>query len=94
MDLKQTLSYGFGVFASCIDKQKYKGAIKGVLKAINSMINDKDAFSDDNVVATESAIGALGKIIYAQKDNSNNIKEDLIKLFLSKLPLTHEEEEA
>ena len=90
MDLKQTLSYGFGVFASCIDKQKYKGA----LKAINSMINDKDAFSDDNVVATESAIGALGKIIYAQKDNSNNIKEDLIKLFLSKLPLTHEEEEA
>jgi hypothetical protein len=94
MDVKQTLSYGMGVFAMYIDKQQYKSCIKNVMKCLTSMINAKDAFSEENVVATESALGALGKLIYFQKDNTNNITPDHIKLFLTHLPLNHESEEA
>ncbi len=28
------------------------------------MISNAEAFSEDNVIATESALGALGKLIY------------------------------
>jgi hypothetical protein len=33
------------------------------------MITAPTAFDEENVVATESALGALGKVIYFQKDN-------------------------
>jgi hypothetical protein len=39
------------------------------MTALNSMISASDAFSEDNVVATESALGALGRVIYFQRDN-------------------------
>ncbi len=57
------------------------------------MISAADAFSEDNVVATESALGALGKVIYFQRDN-NIINDNVVNTFLSKLPLTNEQEEA
>ena len=57
------------------------------------MITDSEAFSDDNIVATESALGALGKVIYFQRDNKI-INDNVVKEFLSKLPLKNEEEEA
>ena len=57
------------------------------------MITGKDAFSDELVISTESALGALGKMIYFQKENTL-ITDDVVKSFLSKLPLEHEEEEA
>ena len=57
------------------------------------MITAQDAFEEINVVATESALGAMGKIIYFQKDN-NLINDTVVNNFLSKLPLVNEEEEA
>lgn len=41
------------------------------------MITSKDAFSEENVVATESALGALGKLVYFQRDNKF-ITEDIV----------------
>ena len=74
--------------------QTYQPSIlPNVMAALNSMINDAEAFSDDNVVATESALGALGKIIYFQRDNVL-ITDGVVNAFLARLPLTHEEEEA
>ena len=58
------------------------------------MISDAEAFSDDNVVATESALGALGKVIYAQRKDCGLLSDGVVAAFLDKLPLTHEEEEA
>lgn len=34
------------------------------------MITSTDAFTEENIVATESALGAMGKIIYFQRDNA------------------------
>jgi len=93
MDVKQTLSYGMGVFALYIPAANYSAALPNVTKALNSMISGAEAFSEDNVVATESALGALGKLIYTQRENSI-ITDAVVNTFLSHLPLTHEEEEA
>lgn len=57
------------------------------------MISDSEAFSEDKVVATETALGALGKVIYFQKEGSI-ITDAVVNAFLEKLPLTNEEEEA
>ncbi len=57
------------------------------------MISNPEAFSEDNVIATESALGALGKLIYTQREN-NIITDAVVNTFLAHLPLTHEEEEA
>lgn len=59
------------------------------MNALNSMINSAEAFSDDNVVATESALGAMGKIIYFQRDNVT-VTDVVVNDFLTRLPLTHE----
>lgn len=93
IDVKQTLSYGFGVFAMHIPINLYSGCIGNTFKALNSMISESDAFSEDKVVATENAIGALGKLVYFQREN-NVINDAVVNAFLDKLPLTHEEEEA
>ena len=57
------------------------------------MISEEDAFEDEKIVASETAVGALGKIIYFHKDNQT-INDEGVILFLGKLPLTSEEEEA
>ncbi len=57
------------------------------------MVSASEAFSEDNIVATESAIGAMGKVIYTQKDD-NIITDAVVNSFLTLLPLKHEEEEA
>ena len=51
---------------------------------------------EDNLVATESALGALGKLIYFQRQTLPSIITDqvVIEGFLNKLPLLNEEEEA
>ncbi len=66
-DVKQTLSYGLGVFSKYIPNATYSSIAPQVLHALNSMISAADAFSEDLVVSTESALGALGKIIYNQR---------------------------
>lgn len=93
-DVKQTLSYGMGFFAMYIPSDTYQGALLPlVFTALNSVVSAPEAFSEDNVVATESALGALGRVIYFQREN-NIINEQVVNTFLSKLPLTNEEEEA
>ena len=64
IDVKQTLSYGMGVFSSYIPGASFAGLSSQILAALNSMISDAEAYSEESVVATESAIGALGKVIY------------------------------
>lgn len=82
-----------GVFATHIPTSLYGAQLPKVLKCLNEMISDEEAFNEENVIATESALGALGKVIYFQKDN-NMVNDAMVNEFLKKLPLTHEEEEA
>ena len=57
------------------------------------MIGEKDAFEEDKLVATESCLGALAKLIYFQRENKV-ITDAVVTDFLSRLPLKAEEEEA
>lgn len=94
MDVKQTLSYGFGVFAANLTPAVYQSTLlPQVFAALQSMISHQEAFEEDNVVATESALGALGKLVYFQRDGTI-INDGVVTLFLSKLPLVNEQEEA
>ena len=70
IDVKQTLSYGMGVFAMHITPTIYSAIVPQTLAALNSMISAPEAFSQDNVVSTESALGALGKVVYFQRQAS------------------------
>jgi hypothetical protein len=94
-DVKQTLSYGFGVFSKFIPPTSFLAIAPQVMTAINSMVSKEDAFSEELVVATESALGALGKIIYYQRQAAPQlISDQVVGAFLDKLPLLNEEEEA
>ena len=65
------------------------------MQALNSVISDPEAFEEDNVVATESALGALGRIIFFQRQSAPGLITDaVVATFLDKIPLKHEEEEA
>jgi hypothetical protein len=84
-----------GVFAMYIPSATYSGVAPQVMMALNSMISAPEAFSEDFIVSTESAIGALGKIIYFQRQAASQLISDaVVTAFLDKLPLTNEEEEA
>ena len=82
-----------GVFAQFCPVQLFSSMLPKVFNALNSMISDKDAFTDNNVVATESALGALGRVIYFHRENKL-ITDNVVNTFLTKLPLTNEVEEA
>ena len=84
-----------GVFSKFIPAATYASIAPQVMMALNSMISAEDAFSEDLVVSTESALGALGKIIYYQRQASPQlISDQVVGAFLDKLPLLNEEEEA
>jgi hypothetical protein len=94
-DVKQTLTTGFGIFAMHIPTANYGAIAPQILQALNSVISDSQAFEEDNVIATESAIGALGRIIMFQRQAAPAlITDSVFSTFLDKLPLKHEEEEA
>lgn len=57
------------------------------------MIAAPDAFEEENIVATESALGALAKLTYFHKDGTM-ITDSVVQGMLSKFPLKNEEEEA
>ena len=50
--------------------ETYKPYMKNLVNGLVNMIKNKEAFSDENIVATENAVGALGKVIYFHRDNN------------------------
>mmetsp|Transcript_8900 Transcript_8900/g.6653 ORF Transcript_8900/g.6653 Transcript_8900/m.6653 type:complete len:441 (-) Transcript_8900:55-1377(-) len=93
VDCRQTFAYGLGVFSTFIPAPAFAAHLPGIYHGLVQMIGEKGAYEDEKVVATENAVGALGKLIYFHKDNQI-INDEGVLLFLSKLPLKNEEEEA
>jgi len=78
-----------------IPSASYASLAPQTLQAINSVITDSKAFEEDNIVATESALGALGRIIIFQRESAPALVTDsVVASFLDCLPLKNEEEEA
>jgi len=89
-EVRQAAAYGCGVmaqFAGDIFAQTCKEAWPRLLR----IITDGEAKSEDNVVATENAISAAGKIIKYQP-NTVNINE-AIPMWLSWLPICEDKDE-
>lgn len=95
IDVKQTLTTAFGIFSMHIPVGTYASIAPQILHALNSVISDAQAFEEDYIVATESAIGGLGKIICFQRQAAPAlITDSVVASFFDKLPLKNEEEEA
>jgi hypothetical protein len=90
-DVKQTLAYGLGVFCYHLPSEIAATIVPQTLLALQTMISAPDAFGENLVISTESALGAVGKLIYSHKEL---IPEGVVLAFLERLPLTHEQEEA
>jgi hypothetical protein len=73
----------------------YASIVPQIIQALNSVISAPEAFEEDNLVSTESAIGALGRLITFQRQSAPSLINDaVVSAFLDKLPLKSEEEEA
>lgn len=58
------------------------------------MINAKDSRSEDNTMATENSISALGKIIRNYKDSGLIDANSIISMWIRALPILEDSEEA
>jgi len=89
IDVKQSVVYGLGVIAMQTPEGAFSVVKPQVQHCIHQMVSAKDAYEEENVVATECAISSLGKLVYFQ-----NLGDEAAKHFLSLLPLKNEFEEA
>ena len=60
-DLRQCAVYGLGV-AAALHQAAFRPHSSAVLAALTAVISKPDARSEDNAMATENAISALGKV--------------------------------
>ncbi|CAG9321782.1 unnamed protein product [Blepharisma stoltei] len=86
-DIRQSAVYGVGVCAQTVDQATFAPYVNSAVEAVRTIINDGKARSDEYNVATDCAVGALGKLAIFQRN-------DLIEEWLNNLPIKAEPEEA
>jgi hypothetical protein len=98
-DVRQAACYGVGV-AALHGGPAYTSFCVGISSNIEALphlfaiVNAPDSRSSDNLMATENAISAIGKVCKAYKDgNAFNVNQVLAQWFQT-LPILEEEEEA
>jgi hypothetical protein len=91
-DVKNTVAYGFGEFAYFLPKDKYASFLPKACGFIKKITRVDGAFTDEHIIATENAMGALAKIAYKHIDGTNVTEEDLIGV-LGQMPLKADENE-
>jgi len=94
LDILQSAAYGLGVIATKIDKSSFKTAKQEFITVLSNIIMHQNAYTEERVVATECAIGALGRIAVYQGEPSDKLSQEVLMKFLQLLPLKHEPEEA
>lgn len=93
-DILQSSVYGFGVIAKRMNQSSFSEFKNEALGILSNIITAKDAFSEDNAVCTDNAIGALGKIAIYQGQANDNTSTQVLNKFLELLPLKNDSEEA
>lgn len=88
--IRQCCVYGLGRAAEH-RKFDFEPHVQGAIQVVLAMLNDPAARSDDNAMATENAVGALGKIL---EFHPNLADPSLGTVFVQNLPLLEDEEEA
>lgn len=92
-DVLQTVIYGLGVFGFYLTQEQFAPFIAQTVTMIKTKISLPEAFDQDNIVASESSMGALAKLCYRQLDGKNLTNADLVAV-LSRMPYGAEETEA
>jgi len=89
--VRQAAFYGAGV-AAMYGGQEFKQFATAVVEKVQQALSNPQARSEDNGLATDNAISALGKVLMHHSDviDMNNA----LSLFLSSQPLTMDFEEA
>eukprot|EP01127_Copromyxa_protea_P013419 TRINITY_DN361_c0_g2_i1.p1 TRINITY_DN361_c0_g2~~TRINITY_DN361_c0_g2_i1.p1 ORF type:complete len:890 (-),score=269.34 TRINITY_DN361_c0_g2_i1:66-2735(-) len=91
--VRQAACYGLGVCAQQ-GKDLFKPFAKKALELLVAVINKPDSREDDNAPPTENAISSVGKIIVFQEAEIGGDVPELIKLWLSWLPIEIDDIEA
>lgn len=87
VDIRQSAVYGLGVCADLCDSNTFSSYLEATLKAVSDMVTVADARTPENTVATDCAVGALGKIALKHR-------QDLVHTWLTHMPIKEEPEEA
>lgn len=91
--LKHTVSYGLGAVGYALPREAFQPYLARSVGMIKSVTMRDEAFSAENMEATENAMGALAKIAYKHMDGTNVSDADLSGV-LGFLPFKSDECEA
>lgn len=75
--IKHTVSYGLGAFGFVLPKEAFQPFLARSVGMIKGITMRDEAFSAENMEATENAMGALVKIAYKHMDGTNVTEADL-----------------
>lgn len=92
-DVLQTVIYGLGVFGFYLTQEQFSPFLAKTVNMIKTKISLPEAFDQDNIVASESSMGAFAKLCYKQMDGQSLTNADLVAV-LSRMPYGAEETEA
>ena len=62
--VKHTVAYGLGAFAYALPREAFQPFLNRAVGIIKGITMRDEAFSPENMEATENAMGALAKIAY------------------------------
>lgn len=92
-DLRQAAAYGVGVAAK-FGGPSYAAFVVECLPHLFNIINFPESRSEDNLIATENAISAVGKILAVYKESGAFDSASLIGAWINALPILEDSEEA
>ncbi|EFJ15568.1 hypothetical protein SELMODRAFT_155690 [Selaginella moellendorffii] len=83
-DVRQAAVYGIGVCAE-FGGAKFKPVVREALERLNAVVSHPAARQQDNIMATDNAVSALGKICQFQRDSIDATQ--VVPAWLGCLPL-------
>lgn len=86
-NIRQSAVFGLGVCAQAIDSNTFSPFLAKTLEMVRNVLKDPKARTEDYTVATDCAVGALGKLALLHNNG-------LIEEWLNYLPIKAEVEEA
>lgn len=89
-DVRQAAAYGIGL-AGALGGEQYAVACARAIPLLFSIVNQADARSEDNVLATENAVSAIGKICHF--NSSQFDVNQVLPAWVEALPIVEDEEE-
>jgi hypothetical protein len=92
-DVRQAAAYGVGVAAKCGGPNFAEFCIASLPHLVN-IISSPEARNEENIMATENAIAALGKIIKVYKDSGRFDANAMVATFVKALPIVEDADEA